>query len=102
MKSTNRDPIIDHLFRAILSLQNIDECYEFFEDLCTIFEIRDLSKRLLAARMLLDNRVYSDIAEQTGLSTSTISRVKKNLQFGREGYTKVLDRIGYKERSEKF
>ena len=102
MKSIKRDPIIDHLFRAILSLQNIDECYEFFEDVCTVAEIEDLSKRLLAARMLLDNRVYADIAEQTGLSTSTISRVKKSLQFGRNGYAKALDRIDYRERSDKF
>lgn len=101
MKSIDRDPKIEYLFRAILTLQDVEECYEFFEDLCTVSELQEMSRRLLAARMLLDNHIYSEIAEKTGLSTATISRVNKCLKFGHEGYIKALDRIGYRERPDR-
>ena len=96
-----RDHKFDFLFKAILTLESVEECYEFFEDLCTISEIQEMSRRLLAAKMLQCNRVYTDISEETGLSTATISRVNKCLKYGSEGYIKALERLSYIERAEK-
>ena len=93
MKSKFKDDKIDFLFQAILSLENIEECYDFFEDLCTIAEIQEMSKRVYAAKLLRDNYVYSDIVEKTGLSTATISRVNRCLKYGSDVYTRVLDRL---------
>ncbi len=93
MKASIKDERIDDLFRAILTLQNVDECYAFFEDLCTISEIQEMSRRLWAARMLKDNIIYAEIAEKTGLSTATISRVNKCLKYGSDGYEKALARM---------
>ena len=86
-----RDEQTDYLFKAILTLNDLDECYAFFEDLCTISEIREMAKRLTAARMLNNNYIYSEIAEKTGLSTATISRVNRCLQYGDGGYSLALD-----------
>ncbi len=93
MAGNLRDEKTDFLFRAILSLDNIDECYRFFEDLCTISEIQEMAKRMIAAQMLRDNYIYTEIAEKTGLSTATISRVNRCLKYGNDGYITVLDRI---------
>ena len=95
MKKTGTDPNQEFLFKAILSLQDADECREFFEDLCTPAELQEMSRRLIAASMLMQNHIYSEIAECTGLSTATISRVNKCLKFGNEGYPKALERVGY-------
>ena len=84
---------VDHLFQAVLSLESIEECYAFFEDLCTVSEIREMAKRLTAARMLNKNYIYSEIAEQTGLSTATISRVNRCLKYGSDGYAAVIPRL---------
>ena len=81
----------DALFRAVLSLETVEECYRFFEDLCTVSELQEMSRRMRAAKMLRDNTVYSEIAEKTGLSTATISRVNRALLYGANGYTAVLD-----------
>lgn len=83
----------DYLFEAILSLKDSDECYRFFEDLCTAEELRELSRRMLAARMLHDNCIYSQIASETGLSTATISRVSRSIKYGNGGYNTVLGRM---------
>lgn len=83
----------DQLFRAILSLETMDECYEFFEDICTINELRSISQRLEVARMLREGIGYDQIVETTGASTATISRVKRCLNFGADGYQMILDRI---------
>lgn len=88
-----KDEKLDFLFRAILSLKNEEECYNFFEDLCTVAELLEMSRRMLAAKMLHENHIYSEIAEVTGLSTATISRVSRCLKYGNDGYTAVLDRI---------
>lgn len=96
-----RDPRLDYLFKAILTLETVDECYEFFDDLCTVSEIQEMSRRIIAAKMLRSNKVYSEISEETGLSTATISRVNKCLKYGSEGYLKALDRLSYIERAEK-
>ncbi len=88
-----RDENIDRLFEGILKLKNIEECYAFFEDLCTIPELREMSRRMTAAKMLRENKVYSEIAELTGLSTATISRVNRSLKYGNDGYTTVFSRL---------
>lgn len=88
---------IDNLFRAFMSLESIDECYDFFEDLCTVAEIQEMAKRLNAAKMLSDGAKYNDVAEKTGLSSATISRVNRSLKYGADGYKKVLERINYEE-----
>jgi len=89
-----KDENIDYLFSAILSLNSVEECYAFFEDLCTISEIQEMSKRMLAARLLSNGCIYSDIAKLTGLSTATISRVNRCLKYGNDGYTTALERLG--------
>ncbi|MEE0835249.1 MAG: YerC/YecD family TrpR-related protein [Clostridia bacterium] len=95
-----RDENTDFLFDAIISLKNIEECYSFFEDLCTIAEIKEMSKRLLVAKMLNENCVYSKISETTGLSTATISRVNRCLKYGSDGYQTVLKRLNGDEESK--
>ena len=83
---------LDMLFQAILELENIDECYKFFEDIATITELKSISQRIQVAKMLREKRVYTEIAETTGASTATISRVNKCLNYGQGGYDIVLDR----------
>jgi len=93
MKSKIRDEKIDYLFRGILTLDSMEDCYNFFEDLCTVSELKEMSRRMLAAKMLKENYIYSEIAAQTGLSTATISRVNRCLKYGSDGYLSVLERI---------
>ena len=88
-----RSEATDSLFRAILTLKTVEECYAFFEDACTIAEILAISQRFAVAEMLSQGKVYSDIAAQTGASTATISRVNKSLQYGNDGYKIALERI---------
>ena len=92
-----KDMNVDYLFKAILSLKNEDECYAFFDDLCTISELKALSQRLQVAKMLSERRVYSDIVSQTGASTATISRVNRSLNYGADGYAIVFDRLKEEE-----
>lgn len=87
---------VDTLFNAILSLETVDECYNFFEDVCTIKEIMDIAQRLKAAKMLKGGANYTQIAEATGMSTATISRVNKCLEYGNGGYETVLARLDNK------
>lgn len=93
MPSKLKDEKLDCLFRGILTLETVEDCYSFFEDLCTVSELQEMARRLQAARMLRDNCVYTDIAARTGLSTATISRVNRCLKYGSDGYSKVLDRL---------
>lgn len=88
-----RDTELDILFKAIVSLENIDECYAFFDDLCTVSEVKSMSQRFQVARMLMDDEHYNSIVEKTGASTATISRVKRSLDYGCDGYSTVLPRI---------
>ena len=92
MKEMN-DKSIDTLFRAVLTLQNIDECRRFFNDLCTITELKSISQRMEVALMLKEGCVYTDIAEKTGASTATISRVNRCINYGSDGYNLVIDRM---------
>lgn len=87
-----KDSDIDDLFKAILSLKNIDECYRLFEDLLTVSELKSLAQRLAVAKLLSSGKTYDEIASKTGASTATISRVKKFLEYGSDGYMLVLKR----------
>lgn len=87
-----RDDLTDQLCRAILSLDTMEECYQFFEDVCTIGELRAMAQRLDVARMLYTGSTYDDIVAHTGASTATISRVKRCLNYGADGYTLVLEK----------
>ena len=88
-----KDEMNDQLCEAMLSLQTIDECYQFFEDICTISELKAMSQRLEVARMLRQGHTYDDIVVRTGASTATISRVKRCLNYGADGYGIVLERL---------
>ncbi len=88
-----RDKQTDEMFKAILSLKTVDECYKFFDDLCTVKELQSISQRFEVAKMLSKHQVYSDIVEQTGASTATISRVRRSLEYGNDGYQMVFERI---------
>ena len=98
MQSKIKDERIDYLFKAILTLENLDDCYAFFEDLCTISEIQEMSRRILAAKMLRDDFIYSEIAARTGLSTATISRVNRCLKYGSDGYLKAIEAVELREK----
>ncbi|MBO4515379.1 MAG: TrpR YerC/YecD [Lachnospiraceae bacterium] len=84
---------VDSLFDAILTLKDRNECYAFFEDLCTVNELLSLSQRFEVASMLRDKKTYLDIAEKTGASTATISRVNRSLNYGNDGYELVFNRL---------
>lgn len=93
MNSKLKDENLDDMFKAVMCLKNIDECYAFFEDLCTVLELKALSQRFQVAKMLTEHRVYSDIVSETGASTATISRVNRSLNYGSDGYAIVFDRL---------
>ncbi len=89
-----RDRTVDQLFEAILKLRTVEECYRFFDDLCTVGEVQSLAQRLEVARMLQRGLTYHHIEQETGASTATISRVKRCLNYGADGYRLALDRMG--------
>ena len=93
MNSKLKDMNVDYLFKAILSLETLEDCYNFFEDLCTVPELKALSQRLHVAKMLEERHVYSDIVNETGASTATISRVNRSLNYGCDGYRVVFERL---------
>lgn len=93
MNSKIRELNVEFLFQAILKLETIEECYAFFEDLCTVPELKALSQRIQVAKMLSDHKVYSEIVETTGASTATISRVNRSLSYGCDGYKIVFERM---------
>ena len=84
---------VDTLFEAILSLNSIEECYKFFEDACTIKEVLEIAQRLKAAQMLTEGVNYAVISKETGMSTATISRVNRCLEYGGGGYAMILERL---------
>ena len=93
MSKKVRTEAVDFLFDAILSLKDKEECYTFFEDICTVNELLSLSQRFEVAAMLRDGNTYLEIAEKTGASTATISRVNRSLNYGNDGYDMVFERI---------
>lgn len=90
MSDKIRDELTDQLFTAILSLKDKEQCYRFFEDICTISELKAMAQRLEVARMLDEGCIYETIVEKTGASTATISRVKRCLVYGADGYNSVM------------
>lgn len=93
MSKNLRNEAVDQLFDAILCLENREECYTFFEDVCTVNELMSLSQRFEVAKMLREQKTYLDIAEKTGASTATISRVNRSLNYGNDGYDMVFARM---------
>lgn len=88
-----KDENTDFLVDCILQLKDKQECYDFFEDLCTVTEFHAMAQRIVVAKMLSEKKVYSDIVKETGASTATISRVNRSLQYGCNGYEKVFERV---------
>ena len=100
MNKKIKNPETDHLFQAILTLKNLDECYAFFEDLCTVNELLSLGQRFEVANMLRNHKTYNEVAEVTGASTATISRVNRCLNYGTDGYQLILSRMEKLEKKE--
>lgn len=93
MNKKIKNESVDALFEAVLTLKNKEECYAFFDDLCTVNELLSLSQRYEVARMLQNKKTYLEIAEKTGASTATISRVNRSLNYGSDGYELVFNRL---------
>jgi len=93
MNEKLRDPQRDTLFQAILNLKDVEDCYRFFDDLCTVNELRAMEQRFHVARMLSQGSIYSDIVAKTGASTATISRVNRCLNYGNDGYRDAIERL---------
>ncbi|MBR5857922.1 MAG: hypothetical protein IKY88_03345 [Phascolarctobacterium sp.] len=102
MVAKHHDHLTEQLFEAILSLKDKEQCYNFFEDICTISELKALAQRLEVARMLDEGSIYEEIVSKTGASTATISRVKRCLVYGADGYNSVMPviRKGKEESAE--
>lgn len=96
MSKTIHTEAVDQLFEAVLSLKTKEECYIFFEDVCTINELLSLSQRFEVAKMLQQKKTYLEISEKTGASTATISRVNRSLSYGNDGYEMVFERLNIK------
>ena len=88
-------PAVNNLFEAILTWKDKEECYIFFEDICTVKEIQAISQRLQVVKLLIKNKTYHEIEAETGASTATISRINRSLNYGSDGYKLVLKRLGY-------
>ena len=95
-----KDDLTDQLCETVLLLRSVEECYQFFEDICTVSELKALAQRLEVARMLDAGHTYDDIVERTGASTATISRVKRCLNYGADGYKTVMERMKQEKREE--
>lgn len=93
MGKSVRTDSVKELFQAILTLENEEECFDFFEDVCTVNELLSLAQRFEVAKMLRDKHTYSDVADKTGASTATISRVNRSLNYGKDGYELVFNRM---------
>lgn len=100
MSKPVRTPAVDDLCDAILSLQTREETLKFLEDVCTVNELQALSQRFEVAKMLTENKTYAEIAEETGASTATVSRVNRSLVYGADGYDVVLRRMGIQKKRE--
>ena len=96
MSKNVRTEAVDHLFDAILSLKDKEECYTFFEDVCTVNELLSISQRYEVAKMLREGKTYLDISNATGASTATISRVNRSLNYGNDAYDMVFERLNIK------
>ena len=95
-----KDELNDQLCNAVLKLETVEECYQFFEDICTISELKAMSQRLEVAKMLQKRHTYDEIVSRTGASTATISRVNRSLIYGCDGYGKVFERMDAAEKAQ--
>lgn len=93
MGKTIRTEAVEELFEAILTLENVEECFDFFEDVCTVNEVLSIAQRFAVAKMLKENHTYLQVANDTGASTATISRVNRSLNYGNDGYDMVFSRL---------
>ena len=91
---------VDGLFEAILLLENLEECYRFFEDICTVKELQAIAQRLQVVKLLVKNKTYHEIEIETGASTDTISRINRSLNYGADGYKLVLTRLNIIDEDE--
>ena len=98
MNKLPKKPRNENMYKAILTLQNVDECMKFFDDLCTVSELMAMEQRYQVARCLNDGMIYNDILAETGASSATISRVNRSLQYGSGGYYIVFDRMKEQEK----
>ncbi len=98
MNSKIKNELTDRLFKCVLSMNTIEECYQLFEDLCTVHEIQSIAQRMAVAEMLDQKKTYIEIAEKTGASTATISRVNRALNYGTDGYKLAIDRVRAREK----
>ncbi|MBP3620423.1 MAG: TrpR YerC/YecD [Lachnospiraceae bacterium] len=96
MGKTIRTDAVKDLFEAILTLENVEECFDFFEDVCTVNEVLSIAQRFAVAKMLKENKTYLEVAKETGASTATISRVNRSLNYGNDGYEMVFSRLADK------
>lgn len=90
----------DSLFEAVLKLENLEECYRFFEDICTIKEVQAIAQRLEVAKLLKQNKTYNEIESETGASTATISRINRSLNYGADGYKIMFEKLGIIEKEK--
>ncbi len=93
MNKQNKKPINLDMYRAILTLKTVEECVDFFDDLCTVTELRAMEQRFQVAALLEQGCIYNEILQQTGASSATISRVNRCLQYGKDGYHTTLERL---------
>ena len=96
-KGAKREPYLE-MYEAILTLETVDECVRFFDDLCSVTELRAIEQRYQVARMLNEGHIYSTILEETGASSATISRVNRSLHYGLDGYEVVFNRMAEKNK----
>ena len=99
-RNPRKNPMTDALFDAFLSLETREECYNFFEDLCTVKEISDMAQRLEAAKLLLGCSTYDQIVKKVEISTATISRINRCIQYGAGGYRDVIERLSAQKDTE--
>lgn len=97
MGKTIRTDSVKEFFEAVLTLENVDECFDFFEDVCTVNEVLSIAQRFSVAKMLKENHTYLEVAKETGASTATISRVNRSLNYGSDGYDLVFGRMQEKK-----
>lgn len=100
-ESRMKSELTDHLYEAILALKDEEECYRFFDDLCTVGEIQVMAQRWMVAKMLDEGETFSAINEKTGVSSATITRVRKCLVYGADGYARMIDRLSSKAEKAK-
>jgi TrpR-related protein YerC/YecD len=94
-----KSDLVDHLYQAVLSLKDLEDCYRFFDDLCTVGEIQVMAQRWMVARMLQEGETFNAINEKTGVSSATITRVRKCLVYGAEGYARTIARLAEEEKA---